>query len=231
MSLHHSRPGSRRARSARKKARAPAPRARSTPNPSRLEALETAEVDEISSEVEANPSDVEKEPSRSPHLEEGERLPVVEPGLSVAPEDLGLQFLRDATEQDNFESDENFGREAVNGNVPLGDVAAEAMAAAREALDAPEQRGRGAPGSDRDEPNASDLELDASALREGSLFDQPSEEGTEGYRIETDEAGDGEDAQGARETAEAQALARLRRLTRPRTVRRTHAPSRSRARR
>jgi hypothetical protein len=30
--------------------------------------------------------------------------PVVEPGLSVSPEDLGRQFLRDATEQDNFES-------------------------------------------------------------------------------------------------------------------------------
>ena len=30
--------------------------------------------------------------------------PVTEPGLSVAPEDLGRQFLRDATEQDNFES-------------------------------------------------------------------------------------------------------------------------------
>jgi hypothetical protein len=35
---------------------------------------------------------------------EGYRLPVVEPGLSIDPEDLGRQFLRDATEQDNFES-------------------------------------------------------------------------------------------------------------------------------
>ena len=30
--------------------------------------------------------------------------PVTDSGLSVAPEDLGRQFLRDATEQDNFES-------------------------------------------------------------------------------------------------------------------------------
>ena len=30
--------------------------------------------------------------------------PVAEPGMSIDPEDLGMQFLRDATEQDNFES-------------------------------------------------------------------------------------------------------------------------------
>src|SRR5688572_33475860 len=35
---------------------------------------------------------------------DGERLPVVDPGISIDPEDLGRQFLRDATEQDNFES-------------------------------------------------------------------------------------------------------------------------------
>jgi hypothetical protein len=34
-----------------------------------------------------------------------DQLPVVESGMPVEPEELGVQFLRDATEQDNFESD------------------------------------------------------------------------------------------------------------------------------
>lgn len=56
--------------------------------------------------------DAEEGHPRAPHRKSGtlptvsdsDRLPVTEPGLSVDPEDLGRQFLRDATEQDNFES-------------------------------------------------------------------------------------------------------------------------------
>src|SRR5262245_1452596 len=58
-------------------------------------------------------------------LGDSDDLPVVEPGLSIEPEDLGRQFLRDATEQDNFESE----LEAVAvdpGTLFLGQVVSEA---------------------------------------------------------------------------------------------------------
>lgn len=39
-----------------------------------------------------------------PSLADEDALPVVEPGVSIQPEERGAQFLRDATENDNYES-------------------------------------------------------------------------------------------------------------------------------
>jgi hypothetical protein len=228
MSLHQPRSEPRRPSSARNRAKPrPAPSRRS---PSHLEELESAaqtEVSEISSEVDASLADESSQALRSPPAEEGDRLPVVESGLSVDPEDLGLQFLRDATDQGNFESDVTLERE--EGDVPVGDLTAEAMLAAREAArelsEKPTPRVEGERSDDQD-PSLSDVDLRSRAIREGSLFDQPTEQGTRSPRVKADDDDTEEEPRGARETAEAQALARLQRLTRPRPVRKARSRSR-----
>lgn len=237
MSLHSSKTEHRKSPSGRKGARPRPPSPASSAsrirrNPSHLEELETAaqtEVTEIPAELDAGLTEA---PPRAPDPEDADHLSVVEAGLSVDPEDLGRQFLRDATEQDNFESDLNLEREAAG--LPLSEVTAEAMLAAREAaLDVSEKSAPHVETErfDREEANRSGIDLHSSSIREGSLFDQPTEQGTRSPRVEADE-GDTEDGpRGARETAEAQALARLQRLTRPRAPRRGRVASRAHSRR
>ncbi len=226
MSLHRTRSDSPRAPSARKGAK---PRTQTLPrNPSRLDELESAgrtEISEISTEGDASLTDDPSQASKSPPGEEGDRLPVVDPGLSVDPEDLGLQFLRDATDQDNFESDLTVERE--EGDVPVGDVTAEAMLAAREAaLELSEKSAPGLEGEDREEPGVTEVDLHSRAIREASLFDQPTEQGTRSPRVDADDEATEEQPRGAREAAEARALARLQRLTRPRPAGKARSPSR-----
>jgi hypothetical protein len=229
MSLHPSRPESRRSPRTRKGAKA---RHSSSPrvpqDPSHLEELETAaqtEVSEIPAEVDAGFTEPSDRTSGASD-EEGDRLAVVEAGLSVDPEDLGRQFLKDATEQDNFESDLTV--ESEEGSVPIDVVTADAMLAAREAALGQSEKSTVLPAPD--EAGFSEVDLHSSAIREGSLFDQPTEQGTRSPRVDADEDRD-EGPRGARETAEAQALARLQRLTRPRRLRRAHPSARPRAHR
>jgi hypothetical protein len=222
VSVHSSKTEPRRLPSGRKEAKPhPSP---STPrirrNPSHLEELEAAaqtEVSEIAAELDAEPAEA---PARPPAPEDADRQSVVEAGLSVDPEDLGRQFLSDATDQGNFESDVSLEREEA----PLVDVTGEVMVAARDAaLDVSEKSTPRVEAErlDVEEEALPELDLHASSIREGSLFDQPTEQGTRSPRIEAD--ADAEDEpRGARETAEAQALARLKRLTRPRALRRSH---------
>jgi hypothetical protein len=115
--------------------------------------------------------------SRDP---EGHWLPVVEPGLSIDPEDLGRQFLRDATEQDNFES-------AVDaagsdpGASALEQVISEASleASAQAGFAVPESSALGGSGGRERalEPRTGVFDAISSVVREASLFDQPTEDG------------------------------------------------------
>jgi hypothetical protein len=111
---------------------------------------------------------------------DGERLPVVEPGISIDPEDLGCQFLRDATEQDNFESLlETIGVDPSA--ISLDQVISEASleAAAQAGFAVPESGALGG-GNGREravEPRTIIFDLASSVLREASLFDQPTEDG------------------------------------------------------
>ena len=111
---------------------------------------------------------------------DGQRLPVVEPGLSIDPEDLGLQFLRDATEQDNFES--AFDASSIDPSASaleqvISEASLEASAQAGFAL--PDSAALG--GSDAREralePQSDVVDLVSSVRREASLFDQPTEDG------------------------------------------------------
>jgi hypothetical protein len=112
---------------------------------------------------------------------EGQRLPVVEPGISIDPEDLGRQFLRDATEQDNFES--LFEAIGVDMSAtPLDQVISEASleAAAQAGFAVPESGALGGRSNGREhasEPRNGIVNLASAVLRESSLFDQPTEDG------------------------------------------------------
>jgi hypothetical protein len=230
VSLHSSKTEQRKSPSGRKGARPrpPSSASRAPRNPSHLEELEAAaqtEVSEISTELDAGR--IEATP-RPPAPEDADGISVVEAGLSVDPEDLGRQFLRDATEQDNFESNANLEREEAG--LPLAEVTADAMLAAREAaLDDSEKETTRIETEPFEPEQASrpELDLNSSSIREGSLFDQPTEQGTRSPRVEADEGRNEDEPRGARETAQAQALARLRRLTRPRALRRSRVASRT----
>jgi hypothetical protein len=125
---------------------------------------------------------VQPEPTSGtlPTASDSASVPVSEPGASIAPEDLGSQFLRDATEQDNFESSIQRG-ELDASDVPLGQLVSEGT------LRAAGQDDVGIPGSnalseddDLDaelEPVTDELDLLSNSVREGSLFDQPTADG------------------------------------------------------
>ena len=107
-------------------------------------------------------------------------LPVVESGLSVEPEDLGRQFLRDATEQDNFESE----LEAVAvdpGLLVLGQVVSEATleASGHDGYELPSSSAlvAGQYGESAEEPHSDEVNVASNVVREASLFDQPTDSG------------------------------------------------------
>ncbi|HEV8247277.1 MAG TPA: hypothetical protein VGP93_15975 [Polyangiaceae bacterium] len=95
-----------------------------------------------------------------------ERARRVDAGMSVDPEDLGRQFLRDATDQDNFESEtanQEDGEPAQSGS--LATMGEDGLGEAR----------------------AQDVDLLSNVIREASLFDQPTElGGTRAPRVESD---------------------------------------------
>ncbi len=149
--------------------------------------LQLEEADWVLDEATTWPVDEEAHPRasapRSGTLSsdlDGERLPVVDPGISIDPEDLGRQFLRDATEQDNYESlAETI--EIDPGASLLEPLVSEAS------LEASAQAGFALPesaalnGSSRreraQEPRSGVVDLMSNVVRESSLFDQPNERG------------------------------------------------------
>jgi hypothetical protein len=111
---------------------------------------------------------------------DGERLPVVDPGISIDPEDLGRQFLRDATDQDNFESLAE-GTEVDPGSPLLEPLISEASleASAQAGFALPESSALNASGRRlrSQEPRTRLVDLMSNVVRDASLFDQPNERG------------------------------------------------------
>lgn len=148
-----------------------------------------------------------------------ESMPVVDPGMSVDPESLGAQFLRDATEQDNFESSApDYPREEAEGLEPAVSQAT-LETAGQEDVDIPESHSlMHEVHGDVEEPDE-DVDLLSSSIREASLFDHPTQlGGTRSPRIHADESTGLDSAppseggnREAREKAQRDALDRLRR--------------------
>ncbi len=107
-------------------------------------------------------------------------------GLSVDPEDLGLQFLRDATDQDNFESEFQPEAPTVPDAFPVAElISEETLLSAKQE----ESGGFLRPEADwRDEPFVADVDLLSNVIHEASLFDEPTEQDeTLSPHIESDE--------------------------------------------
>ncbi|HEY8943365.1 MAG TPA: hypothetical protein VIM73_03840 [Polyangiaceae bacterium] len=114
--------------------------------------------------------------------------PVVDAGVPVNPEDLGVKFLHDATEQGNYESLLDRA-ERDPGAYPLGQMISEST------LEMAHQAGRDIPrstalgdatGEFAPEPMQDEVLLTRNVVEAGSLFDEPTEvdEGT-GVDVET----------------------------------------------
>jgi hypothetical protein len=152
-------------------------------------------------------------------LGDSDELSVVESGLPVEPEDLGVQFLRDATDQDNFESEATTG-ERPRGAYALGQMISEGTleASGQEGTELPQSSALGGPSGDA--PSASDvdeLDLTANTVRSASLFDEPKgayqADGTRVPSINADESAVLDEHRGAAdvdEDARAEEMARLR---------------------
>jgi hypothetical protein len=111
-------------------------------------------------------------------LGDTDRLPVVESGFPVEPEDLGRQFLSSATQQDNFESEVQW-NELERGSYSLGQMISESTmeASGQEGLEIPESGSFGGARADADlEPPDSDFDLREDAVHESSLFDRRFDE-------------------------------------------------------
>lgn len=109
------------------------------------------------------------------------RLPEVESGLPVVPEELGRHFLSSATEQDNFESE-------LDSDDPdpaarrLGDLVSESTleSAGQEDVEIPESTAlTDAPGEAEPDAPSSDVDLSKDSVREGSLLDRVVEDSDE----------------------------------------------------
>jgi hypothetical protein len=129
---------------------------------------ETTEMleDEEASEPEPETSGPFPEPHSGTlsSVRDSERLPVVDTGLSIDPEDLGIQFLRDATDQDNFES--YVAVEEIEPGIFLSQVAPGAMhQGSLQEIDGVPQSGTG-----RTRQEMTELEPE-------SLFDRPTGSG------------------------------------------------------
>ncbi len=160
-----------------------------------------------------HPKDLEREgeePERGPAAPEGEpehrlptagtlsdtepgELPVVDPGLSVEPEDLGRQFMRDATEQDNFESSLDLGqigrdREAIGADQIVSEATLEA--AGQEDADVPESTALShGPREDEEIEPPDEVDVLSNTIDEGSVFDRvTSRGGTTAPAAKTDDS-------------------------------------------
>ncbi len=199
MTQHHPHTPKARQRSASKKRAREPTKERSSPSrpnhlrashPAHLEELEAAaqaDIEGDDSEVGGHPIDDEAHPGMA--FSADNRLPIVDRGLSVDPEDLGRQFLRDATEQDNYESEMHFEDREERG-ARLGELISEATleSAGQDDVERPASSALEHEDTERGEPPSEGIDLLSNVIREGSLFDQPTERGgTRAPRIESDE--------------------------------------------
>lgn len=166
-------------------------------------------------------------------------LPIEDSGVSVDPEHLGQQFLRDATEQNNFESSAHH-FEIAPGAYPLGQLISEATleASGQEGVELPRSSSLGVVESDAlDEATLDEVDLTANAIRGGSLFDHEHERerdavvpiDTHAPELDTDETADFDEHRGppgVDEDARAEEMERLRAALRKNPDRRTLAPDR-----
>ncbi len=175
---------------------------------------------------EARPVDAEGHPHVSPpasgtlaSIGDSDELSVVESGLPVEPEDLGLQFLRDATEQDNFES-ETSTAERPRGAYALGQMISEGTleASGQEGAELPQSSALGGTGGEAlSEPEIEELSLTANTVRSASLFDEPKgayeADGTRVPSINADESAVLDEHRGSSDVdqdARAEEMARMR---------------------
>ena len=109
--------------------------------------------------------------------DDADRLPIVESGLPVAPEDLGRQFLGAATEQDNFESDLRPDDVDLNGR-RLGDLVSEGSreSAGQDDVEVPESSAFTGALVDELDSLPPEVDLSSDAVHEGSLLDREEEE-------------------------------------------------------
>jgi hypothetical protein len=122
---------------------------------------------------------------------------VVDSGLSVDPEDLGRQFLNDATEQDNFES-LAIPERSQSSPAPLDPVVSEAtLAASGQGAAVPESAALLGADEITPEPETEDMDLLSNVELPTSLFDHPArpedqdleeDEDEDRVEIETDHA-------------------------------------------
>jgi len=190
-----------------RKHRQPEEQRRRTPNlrrvrhPWHLEELETAAQTDVDMDVGAEPTaqPAEDEAQRGIALgtsgghragRDPEALPV-DPGLSIDPEDLGLQFLRDATEQDNFESEFQPEAPTVPDSLVLGQMTSDEslLSAGQEEIRVSYEPPPITPAEEHEEPFLSDVDLLSNVIYEASLFDHPLEQDdeTQSPRVESDE--------------------------------------------
>jgi hypothetical protein len=180
---NHARPHQSRKRSAdAKHERSPSqPHETRARHPAHLEELEqAAQTDIIGDDLDeaGRPVDDEAHAGIAFSDWQPERTPV-DAGLSIDPEDLGRQFLRGATEQDNFESELNRSDDDLQG-APLGQMISDATLESSGQDDMERPASGALDGSDddeRDESASDDVDLLSNVIREASLFDQPTERG------------------------------------------------------
>lgn len=142
------------------------------------------EADEPISTARPRPVDDEGRPRRPAptsgtlaSLGDSDALPIVDAGFPIEPEALGRQFLRNATDQDNFESQAP-SEEAEPGAYPIGQLVSEATleAAGQEGLEVPESSALAGSIGDADlEPALSEVDLTSDVVHEASLFDHLAE--------------------------------------------------------
>jgi hypothetical protein len=151
-------------------------------HPAALEEEEALDSGSSEQPDEARPVAAEGYPQRMPptsgtlsSLAESEMLPVAEAGLPVEVENLGVQFLRDATEQNNFES-EAPDVERSPGAYAMGQMISEGTleASGQEGNELPQSAALGASADETPSETESDeLALTTNDVRSGSLFDEP----------------------------------------------------------
>jgi hypothetical protein len=119
-----------------------------------------------------------REPSmeRSTDLSDPEAGPLEEPGVSIEAMEVGVQFLRDATEQYNFES--GLGQRSEHGlsGVPVGQLISDATLESANQADFEVPMSAALSEDEADtlgEPEELEIDLRANAIVAGSLFDHP----------------------------------------------------------
>lgn len=116
--------------------------------------------------------------------------PPEEPGVSIEPTEIGVQFLRDATEQDNFESHLQLDADRDDPGAPLDQMLSDATLESASQSEVPLPFSESLSEDEAeigDEPREELVDMTDDAIRAGSLFDQP-------LSAEEEEADEDEDA-------------------------------------